>query len=220
MPVPPNPYRPLMTAVTRRILREFVDLWIPPRCAVCGAADLTVCASCLALLEPADRSAPPAGLDDALALVRYDESSRPLVLALKFHGRRDVAAVVGPALARLLDALRLRATTPTVTWAPTTAGHRRSRGYDQAEVLARAVGDSAGLPVRRLLRRSGGPSQTGRSRAERLDGVEFEVVGRPPTDVVVCDDVLTTGATMTAAASAVRGAGAVRVTGLVLARTP
>jgi len=209
-----------MAAVIRRILREVVDLWLPPVCAVCRAAECVVCPSCLGSLVSADRLAPPAGLDEVLALLRYDECSRPLVLALKSHGRRDVAEIVAPALARLLDPLRLESAVPTVTWAPTTAGHRRSRGYDQAELLARAIARSAHLPVRRLLRRSSGSTQTGRTRVERLDGVEFSVSGRPPTDVVVCDDVLTTGATMSAAAMALRGAGVARVTGLVLARTP
>ncbi|MFM8861341.1 MAG: ComF family protein [Acidimicrobiia bacterium] len=119
-----------MGAIIRRILREVVDLWLPPVCAVCRAAECVVCPSCLGSLVSADRLAPPAGLDEVLALLRYDECSRPLVLALKSHGRRDVAEIVGPALARLLDPLRLESAVPTVTWAPTTAGHRRSRGYD------------------------------------------------------------------------------------------
>lgn len=209
-----------MRALVRRVLRDVVDLWLPPHCVVCRSPGAVVCGSCLAPLAPADRFVEPDGTDGSLALLRYDDSSRPIVGAFKFEGRRDVARVFAQPLALLLDGLRPGPVVPTVTWAPTTARRRRARGYDQAEVLARAVAESARLPVRRLLRRSGGPSQTGRTRRERLDGVEFDVFGSPPTEVIVCDDVLTTGATMAAAASALRGAGVARVTGLVLARTP
>lgn len=209
-----------MRAVTRRVLRDVVDLWLPPHCAVCGAPSAVVCGACLEPLAPADPVVDPDGIDDVLALLRYDDSSRPIVAAFKFEGRSDVARVFGPPLSRLLDDRRFGPGLPTVTWAPTTDRRRRARGYDQAEVLARAVAGSARLPVRRLLRRSMGPSQTGRTRLERLDGVAFAVLAPPPIAVVVCDDVLTTGATMGAAAMALRGAGVARVTGLVLARTP
>lgn len=209
-----------MRVRARRVLRDVVDLWLPPRCAVCRAPSEVVCSSCLAPLVPADRVVAPEGTDDTLALLRYDDAARPIVAAFKFEGRRDVARVFGPPLATLLDGLRLGPVAPTVTWAPTTDRRRRTRGYDQAEVLARVVADCAHLPVRRLLRRSGGPSQTGRTRLERLDGVAFDAPGTPPADVVVCDDVLTTGATLGAAASALRRAGTTRVTGLILARTP
>ena len=86
--------------------------------------------------------------------------------------------------------------------------------------MARAVAARLGLPVRRTLRRRGDAHQTGRTRAERLQGPRFEAVGAVPPAVLVVDDVCTTGATLSAAASVVRAAGAVRVHGLVLARTP
>jgi len=209
-----------MRAVVRRTLHEMVDLWLPPQCVGCRAALAVVCDGCLTGLVPADAPDEPEGPDGILALLRYDESSRPLVTALKFDGRRDVARLLGPALARLLDGLDPTDPAPTVTWAPTTARRRRRRGYDQAEVLARVVAESARLPVRRLLRRTAGPSQTGRTRHQRLEGVRFGAVGRPPAGVVICDDVVTTGATLAAATGALRAAGTERVTGLVLARTP
>jgi len=92
--------------------------------------------------------------------------------------------------------------------------------YDQAEIVARAVARVAGIPVRRLLRRHPGPSQTGRARLDRLTGVGFSALGPVAGTVVVCDDVLTTGATLSAAAEALRRAGAAYVVSLVVARTP
>lgn len=205
------------------IVRDLVDLWFPPRCAICELARSSPCTGCVELLAPADDLVPPDGVDDVLALLRYDERSRPLVAALKYRGRRDVAVDLAAPLARLLEGAAIRsgsAPTPVLTWAPTTAARRRARGYDQAEVVARAVTRVTGIRLRRLLRRHPGPSQTGRARLDRLTGVGFSALGPVAGTVVVCDDVLTTGATLSAAAEALRRAGAAHVVGLVVARTP
>ncbi len=108
-----------------------------------------------------------------------------------------------------------------VTWAPTTPRHRRARGFDHAELLARAVGRQARLPTRALLTRLPGPPQTGARRAERRAGPRFRA--RPDVaglGVLLVDDVVTTGATLTAAAGALRRGGARGIVGVAAARTP
>jgi len=108
-----------------------------------------------------------------------------------------------------------------VTWMPTTAQRRRSRGFDQAELLARAVAKDVGLKWHRLLHRGVGPPQTGGSLADRLRGPKFRADSVPTgARVLLVDDVITSGATAAMAAAALRVAGAERVTVLAAARTP
>jgi len=76
----------------------------------------------------------------------YDEGVRTLLLALKYRNRRDALAYLASQIAQIVDV-----EADVVTWVPTTGARRRARGFDQAELLARAVGRRTGLPVRSLL---------------------------------------------------------------------
>ena len=192
----------------------------PLCCVACGAPDVRLCARCAATLVAVGRLDPvPPGLTGAWALVDYAGAARPIVTALK--RRRDVALAdaVAPALGALLPR-RLVTAGAMVTWAPTSARRRRARGFDQAELLARRVAREVGLPVRRLLTRSPGAAQEGRSAVERRRRLPIAARHAVPPAVVVVDDVCTTGATLASCAAALEAAGAASVVGLVLARAP
>jgi predicted amidophosphoribosyltransferase len=146
----------------------------------------------------------------------YDATARGTITALKNRGERARITALADLLADRvppIDGL-------VVTWAPTGAGRRRSRGYDQAELLARAVARRRGLRVAPLLRRLPGPAQAGRSAGDRRANPRFAARRACAHPVLLIDDVATTGATLSAAAAALRTAGAPEVHGLVVARAP
>ena len=146
-----------------------------------------------------------------------------MIVELKYHNRRAHAAALGRLLA---EAIRTDTTVDLeqfdfVTWAPTSSAHRRRRGFDQAELIARHVGPHLDIPVRALLRRRGSIAQTGRSRRDRLSGPVF-VAHRAACGarVLVIDDVTTTGATLRAARRAFRSVGAELTVCWAVAATP
>lgn len=185
-----------------------LSLLLPTRCAVCDRVGEVVCGPCRLALVPA----PPGPVG---ALVAYEGAGRDLVTGLKYRNRRAVVDLLGRALAA-----RAPPDTDVVTWAPTTQAHRRERGFDQAELLAHAVGRALGRPCTPLLVRAPGPPQTGRSRAERIDGPRFAARSGVRGCVVVVDDVVTTGSTLQAATAALRASGARVVVPLAVAATP
>jgi predicted amidophosphoribosyltransferase len=184
-------------------------------CAVCGRRGGSPCPACLEALRPAPALPPPSGVDACWALLAYEGAGRELVARLKYRNHR--AALGG--LARAAASL-VAAPVDVVTWPPTGRDRRRARGYDQAELLARAVARHLGVRARRSLTRAPGPPQTGRGLAGRRRGPAFSASRPLGGRVLVVDDVVTSGATVSAAARALRGAGAARVVVLALARTP
>lgn len=158
----------------------------------------------------------PPGLVTCRALTAYDAEARDVLMALKNRGERAWVTTLATQLTSLapdIDGL-------VVTWAPTGDGRRRRRGYDHAELLARAVARRVGRSAQPLLRRQPGPAQAGRSLADRRANPRFEARRPCSHPVLVVDDVATTGATLSAAARALRRAGAPEVHGLVVARAP
>ena len=190
---------------------------LPAACPVCGRHGESPCPSCRASLRPAPALPCPPGLDSCVALLDYDGAGRELVARLKYRNARSSL----PFLAGSLAALAAGRQVAVVTWVPTTAARRRRRGFDQAELLARALARRLRLPCRRLLHRQEGPAQTGLHLALRRAGPTFLPVGRlrAGLGVLLVDDVVTTGATVSAAARALRAAGAGRVEVVAAART-
>src|SRR5262249_35755963 len=180
--------------------RAVLDALFPLVCPGCGRPGAPVCERCAELLRPAPPGPPPSGVDAWCAPFAYEGAARELVARVKYRGTRAAVPWLAPAMGAALD-LAAPGVAP-VPWAPHGAPRRRQRGFDPAELLARAV--ARRLRARRLgvLDRRPGPPQTGLDATARRRGPQFEPRTAVPTSVLLVDDVATTGATLAAAASA------------------
>ena len=199
---------------------QFID---GPMCECCGLPfDLDPGGKmrCAAL------HAKPPSFDKARAVMRYDEKSRGRILALKHADRLDLV----PAFGRWLDRGGRELVSETDIILPVPLHPRRlwSRRYNQSAELARALGRSAGkkVDVSALVRTRPTPSQGAMPSAQArrrnmrgafkvTDGHKSAIAGR---NILLVDDVLTTGATADACARALKRAGAAKVFVLALAR--
>lgn len=156
-----------------------------------------------------------AALDDVRSCWPHAGPHAALIHELKYGRATSVVTELADALAEIAPPSDL------VTWVPCSPSRRRQRGFDQSELLARAVAGRLGVRARRLLRRVDDDAQTARDLSARLEGPDFVSVGRrlrfSPT-VLLVDDVLTTGATLRSAAAVVRDRGGARVVGLTVTR--
>ncbi|MEZ6189213.1 MAG: ComF family protein [Planctomycetota bacterium] len=236
-------------------LRGLASLLAPVHCAACGAGlrgvpgafGFGVCRRCASRLEwidgacrrcgasrgPHAESAARCGRCQALphrvrrtaSLLRYRGTGRKLLHRLKYRGRLDAAGPLGQRLAA-----RARRVWPVpedacVVPVPLHWRRRRSRGFDQAEAIARGFAAELGLPLLPCLRRRRHTAPLFGVEPHRrrglLEGVfaprrsAREVRGRT---VILVDDIRTSGATLDAAAEVLTRAGARQVWAAVVAR--
>jgi len=201
----------------------------PPWCDRCGQPEphFGPCRLCPAW---------PAALSSVRSAVWLDDAARPAVHALKYRGLPRVA----DDLAAAMTAVRPRSDGPSaLVPIPLAAKRLRERGYNQSDVLARALARQWRIPVLvdLVVRTRETPTQTALTPDTRLANVAgaFDVrraacdVWRrhlqinaardtPHAALVLVDDVFTTGATLAEAARALEQAGATRVMGITFAR--
>ena len=210
------------------MLRWLKELLFPSKCVLCRKLltrdELDLCRECRV-------NAPeyPQGklkiqfLDSFTAIWYYEDDIRRSLLRYKFYGARHYAESYG----RLL-AMKLLREYPdgfdVLTWVPISRLRKLRRGYDQVELLAKAVGRELGMePVPTLKKIRNNPPQSGivgqAKRRANVLGIyrmaeNVQVEGKR---ILLLDDILTTGATAGECARVLLTAGAAEVHCAVIA---
>jgi len=182
---------------------------------------------------PGERCLECAGWPPVLCSVRAAVVMEPpadaLIHALKYEGWRSLGQIMGRRMAGLPEfegrASLRKGSTPLVVPVPTTRRRERTRGYNQARILAQVVAREWGRPILDALERPAGRSQVRLSPTQRQANVRGAfrmrtVVGSriEGRKVILIDDVLTTGATAISAAETLAQGGAREVHLLTFAR--
>lgn len=200
-----------------------LGLLFPEKCVICGALtqvrDQRICPECLSGLENWESSEkmPVRFLSERVVLWYYEGTVRESLLRFKFRNRPGYAEVYGRLLGQKLAGMTAGA--ELITWVPVSARRRKERGYDQAELIARAAAKTLGIPCGRTMNKiKDNPAQSGISdRNARRENVRDVYEVTDPTRIrgkriILIDDILTTGATAGECARTLLKAGAERVT--------
>jgi ComF family protein len=230
----------------RRTARTLLNFALPPRCAGCGTITGEVglfCADCWPHVEwlgsvtdgcercggavgPDGRCAAcPEGrqaLDRVRAAVAYGDIARSLAIRLKYGRKTALAGTMAGYMRRPLAELTPGAVLVPV---PLHRGRLWSRGFNQAALIALALGKQAGLAADPMLLRRvrKTPKLKGMSPRERRTMVKGAFALREPAgvkgrDIILVDDVITTGSTAEECARLLKREGARQVELIAWAR--
>jgi ComF family protein len=225
--------RGLASKVTT-VTSQALDLALPATCSGCRREGDALCHSCARALDarlelpggvpigmPVDLPAPLLQLEWCAP---FAGPVRAALHDLKYSGERRLARPLGLAVARRWRHVGVGAT--LVVPVPVHADRERSRGYDQAAMIADVAAAALGFQcLRALERRRATKAQFELGREDRAANVEgaFEVRAPATAALAACwvllvDDVVTTGATLAACARSLEGAGAIGVSAITVAR--
>ena len=228
-----------------------LDLLFPPHCAACQRLGAWLCADCIGKVEAIvpplcprcglPQASPPIGdprgtlcgrcqaspirLDGLRAYAIHDGPLRKAIHAFKYEDLRGLAALLGQLMedgwTRLAPHdLELDAIVPV----PLHRSRQRQRGYNQAALLARELGQRLQIPVIEdaIVRSKATAPQVDLNaqarRANVRDAFRCEGNSLSGKHVLLVDDVCTSGATLESACLALRGAGVSSVWACTLTR--
>lgn len=205
--------------IFERILR-----WLyPPKCVLCGKVlaeeetDFCSCCRIDAPVCPVDHRKKLPFLDSWLGVWYYEDSVRRSLLRYKFHGVQSYAKPYGQMLA-----MKLQQNHPDgfdlLTWVPISALRKFTRGYDQVELLASAVGaelEMEAIPLLTKVRHNRPQSGITGDAQRRANVLGAYRVTNPELlkdkKILLLDDIITTGATVSECARMLLTAGAKEV---------
>jgi predicted amidophosphoribosyltransferase len=219
--------------IVRSAAARALDAALPANCVGCQAEGPPICDRCVVALDA--RLGAPAGVPIGLPgdipepLLQLDWCApfhglvRDALHAIKYGGEQRLATPLGEAVARRWTRIGIGA--EIVTHIPVHADRAKQRGYDQAELIARAAATALHMPHQALLARQRATiAQFDLDRRRRSSNVRgaFVMDRRAPPIVgrwiLLVDDVTTTGATLAACAEGLMDAGALGVSAITVAR--
>ena len=227
----------------RKWANKTLDLLFPPLCAACNKLGSLLCDDCLekmpwvngpiclrcgrSLLNPANAcgscSQQSFPLQQVRASLFYREPLAGVIHKMKYNGLFALAKPLAQMMAKTWP--DWHSAPDTIVPVPLHKRRIRRRGFNQSALLAHRVGHQVKISVddQALKRIRHTLPQVNLSPAQRLDNVRGAFTAETTLvkgkQILLIDDVYTTGATMSAAADALIASGATTVSAFCLART-
>ncbi len=238
----------LLSVATKSVANFALDLIMPRECVSCGAIGVWFCDDCVypLLLEVPEKCVfcgnpsyngkthgeclAHTCLDGIVVASHFHPTLRRAIHLFKYHNARSMAEVFSRIIVSRIEntpTVYIRFLSEQTTLIPVPLHKRRlwERGYNQSSLMALEISREYPVKVREdlLIRTRNTNPQARLSKSARLSNMSnvFSVpdnIGEIPDEVIIVDDVMTTGATIGDAARALKCAGVRSVWGLVVVR--
>lgn len=202
-----------------KIIQTFLDLLYPPKCVFCQRVlrdgEKAVCSRCGDKLPKFRAEECRRDIKNVRLCVfpfRYKDEVRDSLRRYKFRGAAAYGPIYADFIAKSIDENGISC--DIISWVPIHKKRYRERGYDQSELIARALSKKLGIPCCRLLvkvknnkRQSLLDDRGDRKRnvaGVYRSAVPDELLGKR---VLLIDDIVTSGSTVAECASVLSAAG-------------
>lgn len=209
----------------KNIFSALVDLIFPPRCVFCGKVVLPstlVCEKCgkeiICINVVKCIELPSVGKTIPCAVpYPYEGRIRQSIINFKFYGQTQFSGFYAEKMAGHISICFLNFHFDAITSVPISAKRRKLRGYNQSELIARTIGKYLNLPYHEYLIKTEDNKEQHKlceiQRQRNVKGVykpkrEDRIVGK---NILLVDDIVTTGATLRECATVLYQSGASRV---------
>jgi len=209
-----------------KILEVLLDLIFPRECAMCGANGKYLCDLCR---KKAIHYGRPLYGNDIFAAYKYEKGLFVIALIekLKYKFSQEIAEILGYILHERFNDFLRRASQENfvITFVPIHKKRHLWRGFNQAQMIAKVLANLSGLPLAEyLVKTRNTPPQVGLKRDDRLKNLigafalNINFDRQLAKNIILIDDVSTTGATIKECAKVLKAGGAERVIGMVAAK--
>ena len=194
------------------MINALLDILFPKYCAGCGKEGNYVCKKCeLYMVDTLQ-------MPGFTALWEYNGVVKELIHRIKFEGEYDI-------IKELVNKKDFEIADNTIiTYVPMHIKKQKKRGFNQAEIIAKEIGKKTNKPVVKMLKKIKEISDQAKlDKTARLENVRnvFQFCVKPgfTQNVLLVDDVYTSGATMQECSKVLRKAGIENISGFTLAKT-
>lgn len=206
-----------------KLWNDALDLLFPPRCTGCGKVDTSWCTQCNKELESIPIVPIVKTIDtkvEVLSSGLHLGKLREAIHALKYDNLPTIGKQLSQRLNAVLQYKEWRI--DTIVPVPLHTTRLQQRGYNQSQVLGKYLSEYTGIPCveTAVIRQRATQSQVTLNRAERLNNMQDAFIANPHDvagkNILIVDDVLTTGATLLAISSALKQADTDMIYGLTI----
>lgn len=200
-----------------------LELLYPPRCMLCRKIlcdnEKDICHKCADAMPCILNFEPRRDIDNIRLCVApfvYKDELRKSLHRYKFAGAASYSRIYAEFIAKSIDENAISC--DIISWVPVSKRRLRERGYDQSELIARALADELGVPCVELLRKvkENKRQSSLSSKEERKRNVagayrciaKEELIGKR---ILLVDDIITSGETISEAAKMLRRSGCTEI---------
>ena len=157
------------------------------------------------------------GLDDLLVASTYAGIMRRLIIDFKFKGKLSYGEIISEIMIEKL--LERNLSEVVLTFVPMHPRRERERGYNQSKILAETIAKKLDLECQEVFEKVKDTKfQVGLKKDQRQENLKNAfAVKKAPEEIIIVDDVITTGTTISELVKVAKASGIKKVTALIAA---